>query len=150
MVDVRPRDYQRAEKIPLATFVHTEVRLEHFRRMHFFVAQLRLAENFRLQFELHEFLQAFSLHEHLWSLLVNRHTQFALLPEENRPLLGRKLEAEFVEQSPQLWHLFISERMGIRIHSQRTSNAERSTSNAQLPIRRWTFGVGRWTFSVKL
>src|SRR5882724_4992875 len=96
--------------------------------MHFFVAKLRFAENFRLQLELHEFLQAFSLHEHLWSLLVNRHTQFALLPEENRPLPRRKLEAEFVEQSPQLCDLFLRER--VRVGIQRpTLNAQCSTLN---------------------
>src|SRR4029077_16281165 len=129
-------------------FVHTKVRLEHFRRMHFFVAQLRFAENLRLQLKLHEFLQAFSLDEHLWSFLVNRHAQFVLLSEKNRPFLRRELEAEFFEQSPQFCHLIVSERMCIRIHSQKPFNAERSTSNAQLRIRRWTFDVGRWTLDV--
>ena len=96
--------------------------------MHFFVAQLRLAENFRLQLELHEFLYSFSLHEHLWSLLVNRHTQFVLLSEENRPFLRRKLEAEFIEQSPQLCDLFLRER--VRVGIQRpTLNAQCSTLN---------------------
>src|SRR5581483_5857055 len=91
--------------------------------MHFLVAQLRLSENLRLQLELHEFLDAFSLHEHLWPLLVNRHTQFVLLPEENRPFLRRKLEAEFIEQSSQLCDLFLRKRVGVGV--------QRPTLNAQ-------------------
>src|SRR5207249_7178689 len=66
------------EKIALATLIHAKMRLEHFRRMHFFIAQLRFAENLRLQFKLHEFLNAFSLRKNLWSFLVNRHAQFVL------------------------------------------------------------------------
>ena len=95
--------------------------------MHFFVTQLRFAKNFRLQLELHEFLHAFSLHEHLWSFLVNRHTQFVLLREENRPFLRRELEAEFFKQSPQLYDLFLRERMSVRI--------QRPTLNAQARLR---------------
>src|SRR4029077_3087996 len=131
-------------------FVHTKVRLEHFRRMHFFVAQLCFAENLRLELKLHEFLQAFSLHEHFWPFLVNRHAQFVLLPEKNRPFLRRELEAEFFEQSPQFCHLIVSERMCIRIHSQKPFNAERSSSTAHLRIGRWPSGVGRWTLPAKL
>jgi hypothetical protein len=68
------------------------------------------------------------LHEHLWPLLVNRYTQFVLLPEENRPFLRRKLEAEFIEQSSQLCDLFRRER--VRVGIQRpTLNAQRSTLN---------------------
>src|SRR5262249_3839074 len=93
-INVRARNDERAEKIPLSAFVYTKVRLEHFRRVHFFVTQLRFSENLRLQFKLHEFLHAFPLHQDLWPFLVDRNAQFVLLPEENRPFLRRELETE--------------------------------------------------------
>src|SRR5205823_11442760 len=43
-VDVRARDHEGPEKIALATLIHAEVRLEHLRRIHFFIAQLRFAQ----------------------------------------------------------------------------------------------------------
>src|SRR5438552_10423051 len=98
--------------------------------MHFLVAQLRLAENFRLQFELNELFHAATLHEHLRSLLVNPHAELVFLREENCPFLRRELESELFEQRPKLCHLLVRERMGVRIHFFRnTLNARRSTLN---------------------
>src|SRR4030095_16217035 len=91
------------------------MRLEHFRRMHFFITQLRLAKNLRLPLKLHEFLDSFSLHAHLWYFMVNGHAQFVLLRKEDGPFLRRELEAEFFEQSPQLYDLVVHERMSVRI-----------------------------------
>ncbi len=89
------------------------MRLEHFRRVHFLVAQFGFAENFRLQFELDELFHAATLRQHLWSLLINRHAQLVLSREENRPLLWRKLEPELFQQRPKLRCLFMRQRMGV-------------------------------------
>ena len=97
MVDINAGDHQGPEKITLAAFVHAEMRFEHFRRVDFFVAQFRFAQNFRLQFELHELFHAFALDEHLWSLLINGHAQFIFLSKEKRVLLRRKLESKLIE-----------------------------------------------------
>src|SRR5436309_1433392 len=99
----------------LIRLIPAKMRLEHFRRMHCFIAQLRFAENLRLQFKLHEFLNAFSLRKNLWPFIVNRHAQFVLLRKENGPFLRRELEPEFFEQSPELHDLLLRERMSVRI-----------------------------------
>jgi len=104
-IDVNPRYYQRPEEIALPALVHTEMRLEHFGRVHFFVAQFRFAQNFRLQFELHELLDAPALHQHLWSFLVDRHAQLVLLRKKNGPILRRELEPGLLEQTAKLPHL---------------------------------------------
>src|SRR5438876_3956529 len=114
---------------------------EHFWCMHFFVTKFGLAQNLRFQLELHELLHAFPLHENLWSFLVNGHAQFIFLSEEKRVLLRRKLETEFVQKRAKLVGLFFREQVGVGIHSQKTSNAQRSTLNAQLRIGRWTLNV---------
>src|ERR1043166_110605 len=71
-IDVNARNHQRAEKISLAALIDPEVRLEHFRRMNFFVTELRLLQNFRLQLELNEFFDSLSLHQHLRPFFENR------------------------------------------------------------------------------
>jgi hypothetical protein len=106
-INVNPRYYQRTEEIAFPALVHTEMRLEHFGRVHFFVAELRFAQNFRLQFELHELLDAPALHQHLWSFFVNRYAQLVLLRKKNCPLLRRELEPGLIEQSPKLSHLLL-------------------------------------------
>ena len=50
-IHIHAGDDQRPEEIAFAAFIDAEVRLEHFRRMHFFVTKLRFAENFRLELE---------------------------------------------------------------------------------------------------
>ena len=110
--------------------------------MHLLVAQLRLAENFRLQFELDELFHAATLHEHLWSLLINRHAQLVLLREENRPLLRRKREPELFKQRAKLCCLLFGQRMSVRIQRPML-NAQRSTLNSEFGVGRCGFGVGR-------
>src|SRR5881275_789078 len=53
-IDKDTRDHQRSEKIAFPTFVHAKMWLEHFRRMHFFVAEAGFAENLRFEDELYE------------------------------------------------------------------------------------------------
>jgi hypothetical protein len=98
MVDINSRNHQWAKKIALSALIHAEVRLEHFRGVHFFVAQLGFTEDLRLQLELDELLHAFALHEHLRSFLINRDAEPVLLREKKRVLLWREFEPEFFEQ----------------------------------------------------
>src|SRR6266581_9668593 len=53
-INIDACNHEWPEKVTLSALVHTEVRLEHFRQVHFFVAQFRFAENLWLQFKLHE------------------------------------------------------------------------------------------------
>ena len=91
------------------------MRLEHFRRMHFLITELRFAQESSAPAQTDELLHALSLQEHLWPFLVNRHAQFVLLREKNRPLLRRKLETELFKQCPQVYDLFLRQRMSVRI-----------------------------------
>src|SRR5438874_8122922 len=61
-IDKDTRDYQRSEKIAFPAFIHAKMRLKHFRRMHFFVAEAGLAENFRFEHKLYEVLDPAPLH----------------------------------------------------------------------------------------
>src|SRR6476619_2908893 len=92
------RNHERSEEIALSAFVDTEMRLEHFRRMHFLIAKPRFAENFGLERELHEILDPTSLQQNLWPFLVNGHTQVLLLREKDRVRFGRKREPTFLQQ----------------------------------------------------
>src|ERR1700731_229435 len=105
VVYIDARDHERSEKIALSAFVHAEMRLEHFRRVHFLIAELRLAQNFRLQLELHEFFYALALHKHLWAFLINRHAQFIFLTKKNRVFLRRKFETELIQKRTKCFHL---------------------------------------------
>src|SRR6478672_12926284 len=60
-------DDERSKKVALAAFIDAEVRLKHFRRMHFFIAELGFAEDFRLELELNELFRLFPLHQNLWA-----------------------------------------------------------------------------------
>ena len=75
--------------------------------MHFFVAEFCFAQNLRLELELHEFLDAFSLQQDFRALLVNGHAQFVFLREENRVRLRRKLKTKLIEQRAQFRRLFV-------------------------------------------
>ena len=97
-IHVDARDDERSEEIALAAFVDAEMRLEHFRRMHFLVAELRLAQNLRFELELHELLDPLALQQHLRSLLVNGDAQLVLLREEKRVRPRREFERQFLEQ----------------------------------------------------
>jgi hypothetical protein len=57
-VDEDARDDQRAEEVALAAFVDAEVGLEHLGVVDLVVAELRLADDFRLDGELDELLRA--------------------------------------------------------------------------------------------
>ena len=92
VVSVNPGYHQRPKEITFPALVHAEMRLEHFGRVHFFIPKLGFAQNFRLEFELHELLDAAALHQHFWSLLINRHAQLVLLRKKNRPLLRSEFE----------------------------------------------------------
>ena len=85
--------------------------------MHFFVAQLRFAENLWLQLKLHELFHSPALDKHLWPLFINRHAELILLPEKKRVFLRRKFEPEFVEQRAKLFRLPQRKQMRVRIHS---------------------------------
>ena len=73
-IDEYSRNHQRPEEIALATFIHTEMRLEHFRGMHFLIANPSFAENFGLECELHEILNPTPLQQDFWPFFVNGHT----------------------------------------------------------------------------
>src|SRR4029453_2221811 len=105
MVDINACNHQRSKKIALSALIHAEVRLEHFRRVHFFIAQLCFAENLRLQLKLHELLHAPALHEHLRSFLINRDAEPVLLCKKKRVFLWRKFEPELFEQYAKLRRL---------------------------------------------
>src|SRR6059036_1724860 len=113
-------DHEGPEEITLAAFVHAEMRLEHFWRVHFFVAKLRFTQNFWFQLELHKFFHALALNEHLWPFLVNRHAQFIFLTKEKRVLLRGKFETQFVQERTKFACLIFCQEMGVRIHSQKT------------------------------
>src|SRR5207247_2140136 len=147
-VHIRPGDHQWSEEVALPAFIHTDMGLEHLWRMHFLISQLRFAQNFRLQLELHELLDTAALHEDLWPLLVNRHAQFVFLRKEQRVLLRRKFESELFKQRAKLCCLLFRERVSVRIHWQTTSNAQRSTLNSQLSTLNSEFDVGRSAFDV--
>src|SRR5207245_11297880 len=142
-IHVNAGDHQRPKKIAFAAFIDSEMGLEHFWCMHFFVTKFGLAQNLRFQLELHELLHAFTLDENLWSFLVNRGAQFILLSGKKRVLLWRKFEPKFIEQRTKFRRLFTGKWVCIGIHSRKrpTLNAQRSTSNAQLRIGRWTLNV---------
>ena len=106
-------DHERPEEIALAAFVDAEMRLEHFRRMHFLITEPRFAENLRLQFETDEILDALALQEHLGSFFVNRDAQFILLGEKERVGLRRKIETGFLEQAPQRLDLLPRQQCGV-------------------------------------
>ena len=72
-IDKDTRDHQRSEKIAFPTFVHAKMRLKHFWRMYFFVAEAGFAENFRFERKLDEILDPAPLYQNLWTLLINRH-----------------------------------------------------------------------------
>src|SRR4029453_5690375 len=59
------RNHERSEEIALSAFVDTEMRLEHFRRMHFLIAKPRFAENFGLEGELHQIQNTPPFHKNL-------------------------------------------------------------------------------------
>src|SRR5262249_50756793 len=96
-INVNPGYYQRPKEIAFPALVYTQMGLEHFGQMHFFITQLRFAQNLRLQFELHELFSAPPLHQHLWSLLIDGNAELVLLCKENCPLLRRELEPGLVE-----------------------------------------------------
>src|SRR5438046_10481453 len=73
-IDIYSGNHQRPEKIAFPAFIYAEVRLEHFRRVHFLIAQPRLAQDFWLELKLHELFRALALHKHLWAFFINRHT----------------------------------------------------------------------------
>jgi len=116
------------------------MRLEHFRRMHFLIAQPRFAQNFWLQLELDELFHSSALHKHFWTLLVNRHAELVFLREENRPLLRGKFEPELVQQCTKFYRLFFRQCVSVRIQRP-TLNAQRSTLNSEFDVGRWAFGV---------
>ena len=93
-IDIRSGNHQRPEEIALPALIYTEMGLEHFWGMHFLVAELRFAKNFRLQLELHELLHVTALHEHLRSLLVNCHAQLVFLRKEKCVFLRRKFKTK--------------------------------------------------------
>src|ERR1700751_3100004 len=62
-VDKNARNHERPEEVALAAFIDTKVRLEHLRRMNFFVTEFRFAQNLRLQLELDELFHLPTLHE---------------------------------------------------------------------------------------
>ena len=72
-IDIHSGNHQRPEKIAFPTFIYAKVRLEHFRRVHFFIAQLRFAEDFWFKLKLHELFHALALRKHLWPFFINRH-----------------------------------------------------------------------------
>ena len=141
-IDIDSGGYQRPEKIAFPALIHAEMRPEHFRRMHFFVAQFRLTQNLRFQLELDELFHAAALHEHFGPLLINGHAQLAFLREENRPLLWRKLEPELFQQRAKLCCLFFRQCVSVRIQRP-TLNAQGSTLNSEFDVGRWAFGVRR-------
>ena len=105
-----------SKKIALAAFIHAKVRLEHLRRMHFFVTKSCFAQNFWLELELHELLYALALHEDLWPLLVNGYAQSVLLRKKNRVRFRRKSETKLVEQGAQFFCLIGIERRCENVH----------------------------------
>src|SRR4029077_14697593 len=99
-VDVNARDHQRPEEIAFAAFVDAEVRLEHFRRVHLFIAQFCFAKDFRFQLELDELFYSPALNQNFGSLFINRDRQLVLLSKKDGVRLGGELEAELLEQMP--------------------------------------------------
>src|SRR4029077_1721334 len=101
-IDKDTRDHQRSEKIALPTFVHSKMRLKHFRRMPLFVAEPSFTENLRFEKELYEILHSAPLHQNLWTFLINGHAQLFLLREKNRVRLRREGESAFTQKPAQL------------------------------------------------
>src|ERR1044072_5077914 len=91
-IDVDAGNDQRPEEIALPAFIDSEMRFEHFRRMHLLVAELRLLKNLGLELELNELLDPLALQQDLWPFLINRDAQFVFLREEER--IGLRGEVE--------------------------------------------------------
>src|SRR6266446_5613821 len=127
------------------------MRLEHLRRIHFFVTQFGFTKNFRLELELHKFLYAFALHQNLRPLLVNRDAQLVLLCEEKRVLLWRELKTEFIEQRAKFRRLLRCQGMRERAHlasrKRSTFNFQRATFNDLLNSTPAGENIRSWTLS---
>ena len=115
-IHVNAGDHQRPEEIPLAAFIDPEMRLEHFRRVDFFVAELRFLEDLRLDLELDEFLDPLPLQQELRPLFVNRDTELVFLREEKRVWPLGEFETEIAKQSAKLRRLFSCERVSVGSH----------------------------------
>src|ERR1700720_3977213 len=114
------------------------MRLEHLRRMHFFVTQFGFTKNFRLELELNKFQHTLALHQNLRPLLISRDTQLVLLCEEKRVLFWRELKTEFLEKRVKFRCLLRRQGMCVRVHpasrKRSTFNFERATFNDLLNL----------------
>src|SRR3954447_3908455 len=120
-IDIHAGDHEWPKKIAFAAFIDAEVRLEHFRRVHLLIAELRFAQNFWLELELYELLDAFSLEQKLRPFLVDGRAELVLLREKERVGFRRECEAGLLEQGAQLFRLFVRERLRIGIHRDRVT-----------------------------
>src|SRR5207248_7650873 len=113
-------------------------------RMHFFITEPGLTQNFGFELELNKFLNAFALEQNLWPLFVNRHAQPVFLGKEKCVLLWKKFETEFVQQAAKFLGLLGCQRVSVRIHSPMNRNAPRPTLNSEFDIGRSALGVRRF------
>lgn len=125
------------EEVAFAALINPEMWREHFRRMHFLVAESRFPENLRLQLKTDELINPFTLQEQLRSFLVDGGAELVFLREENGVGLGRKSETALGEQLPQRPHLVVAQRN--RITAAGGCRHERVHENIARPGKREFF-----------
>ena len=118
-IDIDSGNHERSEEIALPAFIYAEVRLEHFRRVHFFITQLRFAKDFRLKLKLHELFDTLALDKHLWPFFVNRHTETVFPRKKKRVLFRTELESRFREQRAKRRRLVSRQSVRVGVHCAR-------------------------------
>ena len=115
-IDIDAGDHQRPKKVPLAAFVDAEVRFEKLWRVDFLVTEFRLTEDFRLQHERDEILDAFPLDHCLRAFFVNGDVEFELPRRVEHVGLFLELVALFFEHFAEVFRLLRGEgsRVGVQ------------------------------------
>src|SRR5437868_13264119 len=70
-IDINSGDNERSEEVSLSALVNAKMRLEHLGIEHFFVADSRLLQDFRLEIKADEIFSFLTLHNYLRSFFVH-------------------------------------------------------------------------------